>query len=308
MSQKRQVHYYHYKVFSKSVFSGNSTGILINPQGLTKEAKQNIAKNLNLETTTFVNAKSDNKFDIDFFTPLREVAVRGHALLGTAIALIDNGKVISQSENEKEPETVRFYANGVKHLVKVNIKKNELNEAFIEFLQPVITKLNLEYDKIISSLRSQMSQILVPEEILIVNTGLNHFFIEFANLKDLKQIKPDFTSLKEICETFNIDSIGCFCKQPENDQNFLHLREFAPLLGNDEESASVTTVAGLLFYMENLKKLGNLDGKSTVHIEQGYEVNSPTDIPAEIIHTDNKIEKIKIKTTAICFVRGVLNL
>ena len=306
MENKKHLSYYHYKVFTESIFKGSSVGIIINSKGVTEEEKQKLAKVLNLESLAFVYVKSSNNYDIEFFIPSKKVEICDHGLLGTAIALVDHGKVLNQSDTDLE--SLRFFTEKKKHIVRIKINESKLNVAYLDYFAPEFKPINFKTDQLTQSLNLANSNVNNKEKLKITYTGLNHLYIECKNIKIVKDVEPNFNKLMTFMRENDIDSVSIFTFETENKDNFIHVREFTPLLGKNEQLASATTNSGLLYYLNSLKRLSIENIEDNLVIEQGYNKNSPSDIGAEIIIKNNEIHNIRIKANAVCFIRGVINL
>ncbi len=91
--------------FTNEIFKGNPAGVMILDQNLSHQLMQNIASEMNLSETAFVDI-SQSPFDIRFFTPTNEIPLCGHATLASAYILYQKN-IVSKNEtiNFKTLET-----------------------------------------------------------------------------------------------------------------------------------------------------------------------------------------------------------
>lgn len=83
---------YQVDAFTEEAFKGNPAGVLILKEDLAPELMQNIAMEMNLSETAFVNI-AKTPFSIRYFTPTVEIPLCGHATLASAHVLYNEGFV-----------------------------------------------------------------------------------------------------------------------------------------------------------------------------------------------------------------------
>ena len=81
-------------VFAEAPFSGNQLCVVPEvPDGLDAATMLTLAREIGFSETTFVTATRDDGYDVRIFTPDGELAFAGHPTLGTAFALVADGRV-----------------------------------------------------------------------------------------------------------------------------------------------------------------------------------------------------------------------
>lgn len=81
---------YQVDAFTDQLFSGNSAAVCITTDELDDHLMQQIAMEMNLSETAFLQ-KKDAGFDLRWFTPATEVDLCGHATLASAHVLWESG-------------------------------------------------------------------------------------------------------------------------------------------------------------------------------------------------------------------------
>lgn len=79
--------------FTTERFEGNIAGVVTEADKLSYEEMQKIAFEINAPTTGFVLKKGQNEFEVKFFTPIREIDMCGHVVIGTFMVLAEEGKI-----------------------------------------------------------------------------------------------------------------------------------------------------------------------------------------------------------------------
>ena len=87
-----ELNYFLLDVFTERPFGGNPLAVFPDGEHLPPELMQQIASELNLSETTFIqSARSDgNDCTVRIFTPKRELPMAGHPTIGTAYAILKN--------------------------------------------------------------------------------------------------------------------------------------------------------------------------------------------------------------------------
>jgi PhzF family phenazine biosynthesis protein len=112
--------------------------------------------------------------------------------------------------------------------------------------------------------------------IQIVSTGLRDIMIPVNSLSVLKQLKPNFSHIKEISEKYQVIGYHVFTLETVHDST-AHCRNFAPLYDINEESATGTANAALACYLEQYGLKGN-----PFIFEQGYVMDRPSEIIVQL--------------------------
>lgn len=81
-------------VFAEARFAGNQLCVVPDvPDDLDDATMQALAREIGFSETTFVTAVRDDGYDVRIFTPDDELPFAGHPTLGTAFAMVSEGRV-----------------------------------------------------------------------------------------------------------------------------------------------------------------------------------------------------------------------
>ncbi|NCB71283.1 MAG: PhzF family phenazine biosynthesis protein, partial [Clostridia bacterium] len=99
--------------------------------------------------------------------------------------------------------------------------------------------------------------------------------IPVESLESLRSIKPDYELITELSRKYDITGYHVFTLETEDENNTAQCRNFAPLFGIDEESATGTSSGALAGYLyeNNLKSRIRLNGTINMKFEQGYTMD-----------------------------------
>ncbi|MBM7561847.1 PhzF family phenazine biosynthesis protein [Fusibacter tunisiensis] len=223
--------------FTHQETGGNPAGVILLEAVYPPEEKmQEIASFLNLSETAFiVSGKGAYDFEIRFFTPTDEVPLCGHATLASIHMLSRLGKTHKKSLNI-----------GTKAgMIKIEIKGD--GTLFMKQPTPHFRLINLVERQKVEACFS----IKINEEahypIEIWNTGLDDLILKVKSEKDLNALSVSFEALSQVSKQLNV--VGAHVFTIEN--NTLYARNFAPLYGINEESATGTSNGALAAYLHH---------------------------------------------------------
>lgn len=267
--------------FSESVQGGNPAGVVLDAPVLLDEQMKQISKELHVSETAFVFPSVIADFKLRFFTPTVEVDLCGHATIATFFTMALKGKLSVTSHTIIRQETnagilpVHISSDGNKKIEKVMMTQ----------AKPIYKNIHFNISSIAQSLQIDIQDIddSLPKQI--VSTGLFTLPICIKSLDVLHHMKPDFNRIKKICETIGTGSIHVFTFDTIESQSTYHARNFAPLLGIDEDPVTGTANGAVCSYLVSNKKI---DDKNLI-CEQGDIIGRPGRVFVQI---DNDIVKV----------------
>lgn len=270
------------KSFTYNNHGGNGAGVVILNEKIDSIEKQRIAAKIGLSETAFVLKVDESNFDVSFFTPECEVDLCGHATIA-AFYYLGMEKIIKPSE-----KTMMVHQNTKAGKLEIEIIFNE-NAVDYVLMQMASPKIYAEIDgankiriaKSLNILQHEIGLVDYSIEPTIVSTGLKDIIIPVKSRKILNSINPYKDMIFNISE--ENDVVGYHVYTIEN--NRVYARNFAPLVGIDEECATGTSngaLASLLF----MRGISNGD----VEIIQGESMNETSMIYVKVKRADHKID------------------
>ena len=265
------VHVYVVSAFSKDNKGGNKAGVVLNRAELSVSQKMEIAKELGYSETAFVTDSGIADYKIEYFTPTDEVPLCGHATIAT-FALLYHLQML-----KKEDYLIETKAGILRMKISEDgmIFMEQNKPEYLEFLRPE------EFD---GCLESQW--ISKDQPIQIVTTGLKDIILPIDSVEHLANLKPDNKVMTELSKEFEVVGVHAF-SLTEDTQVTAICRNFAPLFGIDEESATGTANCALASY---LYKHG--EKKSQYVFEQGYNLGQISKIIVNVVADKDEIQEI----------------
>jgi len=250
--------------FSNVAFEGNPAAVVLLERELSSDVYLKIAQEMNLSETAFVK-KIDHQsalFSIKYFTVVDEVDMCGHATISALSVIRDTYDVPSE-----------FIISTKAGLIDVSINEEE-NRTTYFYKQPKGKKRasNVSRETLEAVLRIDKDSYRTCYNVdpTVYSTGLFDLLVPVASRGLLNEIEIDRKLMIEDSKEKEI--VGYHCYAIEDD--VIYTRNFAPLFGIDEESATGTSNGALLtlLYQENKIEKGEYK------IIQGEKIGKATTI------------------------------
>ena len=193
--------------FTNKPFAGNPAGVCILSEHRDDSWMQNVAREMNLSETAFLH-KSDDGFDLRWFTPSLEVDLCGHATLASAHILWENG-ILNQNEQ------ARFHTRS-------GLLTAERKDQWIELDFPALP------DKKVAAPKT-LSKILGAKPRYVGKSRMD-YIVEVDSEKTVRKMKPNTSQLAKL--PFR----GLIVTAPATSKPYDFVsRFFAPRVGIDED-------------------------------------------------------------------------
>jgi PhzF family phenazine biosynthesis protein len=245
---------------------GNKAAVVFDDIGLSENEMLRIAKKNNFSETAFIdfNSSSDTRYNIRYFTTVEEVDICGHAALASFQLLKQLGYA-----NE---ETVyhRTRAGELKVITQDDI-------ILIEMKRPEVV-MQLTVEEVIRTINIDKTRIVLNRNgmIDVIYSGLRDIILEVDGLDTLRNLCVNKEEMIKLCREYNLIGMHVVSRETIEEDSDFTCRNFAPIVGIDEESATGTSNASMLHYFINNYKEFNIN--KTYKVEQGYYMNSPSNI------------------------------
>ena len=238
--------YYIVDAFTDTPFGGNPAGVVLLGQGTPfpeDGIMQQVAAELRFPETAFVRQDGPNDFTVRYFTPCSQVDVCGHATIASFGLMRKEGIIATGT-------VCRNHTLAGELEVKIGEK------VMMQMTQPkvIVPLLDIEY---LHDIMAGMNMVDWPDmPVEVISTGLPDIIMPVGSVEGLNALKPDMDALTELSRELNVIGVHAFAIG--EDGYTAHVRNFAPLYGVPEESATGTANAALNYYLyrRNIVKLG----------------------------------------------------
>ena len=257
--------------FSKDAKGGNKAGVVLGRSELTSVQKAAIAKEMGYSETAFVLDSDKADFKLQYFTPTEEVPLCGHA----TIAAFSTLKLLNMLD--KPDCTIETEAG----ILNIHIKDDGL--ILMEQNRPAYLEV-LDSDIFTGCIERNFIDHRFP--IQIVSTGLNDVMLPVNSVEHLEQLSPDFEMIANMSKEKEVVGVHAFTMIKESDVTAI-CRNFAPLYGIDEESATGTANCALACYLFKYYKQ-----QSQYVFEQGHNMGDISRIVVNLSYHENVIDSV----------------
>lgn len=263
--------------FPKEDHGGNEAGVVLDADSLKDKEMLKIAKEVGFSETAFVSNSNVADYKVRFFTPANEVSLCGHATIATFNLLRDK-EIISPGIYTQETKA---------GILKLDVKEDIV---FMEQNSPV-------YGQVIEAIEFNncfYNDDYINQElpIVILSTGMREIFLPINSVKKLNNLTPNFEEIIKLSKKYDVIGIHVF--SVTKDKADAYGRNFAPIVGINEESATGTSNGALGCY---LNKYVN-PSKSEFILRQGYSMNKPSEIITKLQIQNRMIDTVWVGGTA----------
>ena len=250
--------YYIVDAFTDTPFGGNPAGVVLLDADFPPDTlMQQVAAELRYSETAFVRQLGANEFTVRYFTPCSEVDLCGHATIAAFSVLYRMG-------------ILPCLPDGVVCLNHTLAGDLEVLAGERVMMQMAAPRLVGEVKKVERLCR--IMHCAVPSlPVEIISTGLPDIMLPVGSLEELEALNPDMAALASLSRELDVVGVHAFVQT--GDRYTAHVRNFAPLYGVDEESATGTANAALTHY---LHRHGTIQPGSECAFLQGEKMNRPS--------------------------------
>ena len=259
--------------FTQCRFGGNPAAVIPEASAIPQMYYPQIANEINLAQTAFVDEIEKDMYYIEFYTPNREINFSGHATIAAFYVLgrmgfirpIENGKKIvhAKLKNGQILDVEIEYDNYEAGLVSILSPEITISDKFTD----IINKESIR--KVLKIKESDISEVIIGEAFQ------GDIFVSLKNKEVLDSLRVDPWALRALNEKTGTQGLFAMTEEIEKPKLHTYARYFSPLFGIMEEAAtgSSAVVAGKIL----------LDRKNIDNIEiyQGQMMKRPARIDVE---------------------------
>jgi len=278
--------------FTYHIFGGNQAGVVLLRLGQPfpdDSLMQNIAAELKHSETAFVKAIDSNTFQLRYFTPEGEVALCGHATISAFTVLRSKGEIACGN----------YVAQTQSGDLRVAVDSNQI---WLEMPKGELIKTltSKEAAQVYAAYKLDLADQPADMQPCIVKAGLADILLPVNSKEKLDQVIQDRDEVIRLSKEHQGVGVHMFfC--PTTSEPLAFCRNFAPLFGIDEESATGTSNAALTHYLSTQQRIKKNEVNTFV---QGETMGKPSTILSRI----DDDGRIWIGGSAVISMQGELNL
>ena len=301
----RRFHFVQIDVFASQRLQGNPLAVFTDARGLSDLEMQAIARETNLEETTFVFprdpvAESTRGVKVRIFTPAEELPFAGHPTLGTAMVLRNR---ISAANPRPGParEIVLDLQVGS---IPVAFTTDADGHVFGEMHQkdPTFGQIH-DRETVAGLIGIKSTDISDDAPIQTISTGLPFAVVPIKERRTLQSLRPDQDRIRAYVEhKLGFTWFYYVTRDTQDPTIGLRARGIYPV-GEDPATGSAAgcTAAWMVRY-------GLANSDETVHIEQGVEIKRPSQIFVRAGREGDKVVNVRVGGNAVVIAEGEYSL
>ena len=229
--------FYIVDAFTDSPFGGNPAGVVLLDRGTdfpSDEQMRLVAAELRYSETAFARQDGATAFTTRYFTPTGEIDLCGHATIATFGTMHHEGIV---------PDGTICHNHTLAGTLEVSVGDTVL----MQMAQPVVSDVHVDVERLHRIMAGDAALQWPEWPVEIVSTGLPDIMMPVVNPDALHHLKPDMDALSALSNELGVTGVHAFAIA--NDGYTAHVRNFGPLYGIPEESATGTANAALTHYL-----------------------------------------------------------
>jgi trans-2,3-dihydro-3-hydroxyanthranilate isomerase len=271
--------FYTLDVFTNTRFEGNPLAVFTDGDGLSQNAMQAIAREMNLSETVFVQKPTDDRAlaRLRIFTTQEELKLAGHPVIGTWFLLAELGVVPA---HEGGVQVLQQTGAGVLP-VEIRFKDGRPQRVTMTQTEARFKPLKSKNATLAKALGLSLKDLDSSLEPTYVSTGVFNLMVPLRNRAALGKIQMNMSELRQLIGK-HATMAYCFAL---NGNGKASARGMLPW--EMYEDAATGSAAGSLgaFLVKN-SKLGT---GHTLNIQQGVEMGRPSQIEVEVTRSGNKL-------------------
>lgn len=306
-------------VFTTSPFGGNPAGVVLDADGLSTEAMQEIASEMKMNLIemafVFTPISPDADFRVRFFTPDSELDISGHVALAACYALVEDGRIelsdghtrvffetrlgnipldIYFEADPGAPETgpdndgiiIRSGRNSGGRLERIMMEQPLY--LFRESTIPVG-----EIAEILGIDPSEITSTGLP--VVVASLEFDWLIIPVNSKETILGMSPDLIRLEMMNRKQGLFSNHVFSIDTFNESSVTYSRNFSPVMGVWEDPASASASSGLGTYLRHF----DIAPAGSMIMEQGNEAENLATILVEVRALNGDITAVRVGGLAV---------
>ncbi|MBR5117066.1 MAG: PhzF family phenazine biosynthesis protein [Muribaculaceae bacterium] len=261
--------YFIVDAFTTDPFGGNPAGVvLIDSDFPSDRLMQQVAAEFRYSETAFVSRDGVSEFTVRYFTPCGEVDLCGHATIASFGVLFKIGMI----------------ADGtlcINHTLAGDLQVRVGEKVMMQMAEPQIFDTIVDINRLYTIMGVKNAQYELP--VQVVSTGLPDIILPVNSIGELNALVPDMDALAQLSKELGVTGVHAFALS--DDSYTAHVRNFGPLYGIPEESATGTANAALTHYLHHN---GIISSPGDCCFLQGEAMQRPSVVETSILD-DNTI-------------------
>ena len=290
-------------VFTDRPLAGNPLAVVLDADELDGETMQAVAAETNLSETAFVLRPTEPTADyrLRIFTPKRELPFAGHPSVGTAFALLQEGRFGSPEKDLSVRQEVGIGVLPIKiestvngPLITMTQGRPEVSER-VEDAADIASALGCAADEVSHSSPGPR----------VASTGLRQLMVPMVSVEAVSLLSPEWSALSLMERRLDVTGISAFACDGHAS---VRCRFFSPRSGIMEDPATGSAAGALGAYMAVEGMLDVEGGTAGLTVYQGLEIRRPSRIDVRV-RADGRVPTlVEVGGRCVTVLRGKLSI
>ncbi len=262
---------YQVDAFTRTPFTGNPAGVVLDAEGLTDHQMQAVAREVNASETAFVLPPDapDHDVRVRFFTPTTEVPTCGHATVAAHFARAVEYGLPSCSLVQK---------TGTGLLQRVDVRRDGdrvrigMHQGAAEFGDPLDRR---RLAALTRALGAAPDDLTGYGPVQAVSTGHSKILVELRDHRAVDALRPDPAALTELSRQLGCNGYFAFTRATPDPELLTWGRMFAPAIGIPEDPVTGNAHGPLGAYLAHHRLVPVPDGRLCFTGGQGAAAGRP---------------------------------
>ena len=300
----RKVPFALYDAFSDLPFGGSQAAIVTDAAELDTATRRNIARELGMPATVFVDGYGHGWVSAQFMSAVMELPMCGHGTVCLLTRLVEPGYM---TWNREGAYAVDLRLPVGRAGVELTVDTGGRVQVMLEVKPPLPARFPADRVALSALLGCGDDDLSEDLPVEIVHGDFEHLVVPVNGLEAIRRIKPDLQGMVHFCNQNNIETIAVCCLETERPDSTVHVRDFCPAVGVAESAGAGTTNAAVAAYLVSHGRVKpDSRGKIEITAEQGHEIGRPGSIHTVIQMKDDRLPRLQVGGVATKVMEGHL--
>ena len=307
----RRFHCVQIDVFTSQRLEGNPLAVFTDARGLSDSEMQALARETNLQETTFVFPRDaaierEQGVKVRIFVPEQEIPFGGHPTLGTAMVLRNLRTARSKSQVDQAKDGSRVLLDLKVGKVPVDFREETSGNVFGEMhqVEPVFGPVH-DRDTIAALLDLSPSDISSDAPIQSLSTGLFFIIVPIKNLSTLQRLTVAPRKAYDYLSRQKLPGLSDFYYVTRDTGDPAIGLRSRGIFSTSEDPATGSAAGCTAAWMV---RYGVAQPEQTVHILQGAEIKRPSHIFVRAAKDGDKVTNVRVGGHAVEIMEGTFSL
>jgi PhzF family phenazine biosynthesis protein len=299
----RSIQIHQVDAFTRTPFTGNPAGVVLNADGLDDVQMLAIARELNNADTAFIFEADGPDHDLRarFFTPRTEAGFVGHATVAAHYVL-----------SRRRGATERLRQKSKAGIVDIEIRgSGDERRIAVRQKSPLMGRLLNDRERlaVLDALALATDDLDDRCPLRIVGSGSSRLMVGVQGPEQLKQFRPEPGRLNTLSAQLGAAGYFVFTLAPQAEGCLTESRMFCPALGISEDPVSGNAHGLLGAYLARLGLLTQTGERTSFCGLQGHYLQRPGRVTVELeMHDGGEIDAVWIIGQAVSIFETVITI